>query len=252
MRVFIIEDEELSVERLEKQLKALFPSVEIVGSAHSVRSAVNWLTLNSTPDLILMDMELGDGQCFNIFRQTDINSAVIFTTSFDESSMQVFTQRNIDYLLKPIKKTDLEKCVNKFLQGNNQVEHEPLDINGIICDLKKHHHKVKVRQRLLVRNGHGLKPIEAEEIAYLFADGKHYYLKTWDKETYAIDHSLDEVQLMLDPDSFHRLNKVFLVNEKSVANIHTVNNYLRVNLQPSHEREIIVSKDAIPPFLKSY
>ena len=251
MQVFIIEDEELSIERLEKQL-ACFPFVEVVGSAGSVKSAVKWLSINPCPDLILMDIELGDGQCFDIFRQTEISSAVIFITSFDESSMKVFKERDIDYLLKPVKVEDLHKCLSRTHAKAGTNELPDLDVNSLLTALKEQHRPKRIRQRLLVRNGHGLKAVETEDIAYLFTNNRHYYLKTWDKETYAIDHSLDEVQSMLDPEVFHRLNKMFIVNERSVVNIQNVSNYVKVSLSPSFDKEIIVSKDAMPSFLKTH
>lgn len=251
MRVFLVEDEELSVERLERQL-ACFPAVKVVGAAGSIRSAVQWLSINACPDLILMDIELGDGQCFNIFRQTEINSGVIFITSFDESSMRVFKERGIDYLLKPVKIEDLHKCLSKYMEATGKDIIPQIDINGLIADLREQHQVRKIRQRILVRNGHGLKAVESDEIAYIFANKQHHYVKTWKKETYALDHSLDEAQNMLDPEVFHRLNKTFLVNQKSVTQLQKVSNYFKVSLQPAFDKEIIVNKDALPEFLHGH
>ncbi len=89
MNVLIIEDEELAVRKLTKLLQDVDPTLTIVGTAASVRASVNWLEAHSpgqasAPDLILMDIELADGQSFEIFEQTTVTAPVIFTTSDDE------------------------------------------------------------------------------------------------------------------------------------------------------------------------
>lgn len=250
MRVFIIEDEDLSTERLERQLRDCSPEITIAGKAHSVSSAVSWLKINAEPDLVLTDIELGDGQCFRIFREVDVSAPVIFITSFDESSMRVFREKGIDYLLKPVKRDDLQKCLAPHLNRQKYNGISGPDVESLISELRAQHKQVQARQRLLVRNGHGLKAIETEDIAYLFADGKYTYLKTWKKETFAITHALDDLERMLDSRQFYRLTRNFLVHRQSIAGLHAVSNFYRVNLQPAHDKEIIINKDAAPAFLR--
>ena len=109
MNIFIIEDEELAVRKLTRLLQDIDPSLTIAGTAPSVRASVKWLDDNrpgqpTSPDLILMDIELADGQSFEIFEQTTVTAPVIFTTSYDEYALRAFKVNSIDYLLKPIKR----------------------------------------------------------------------------------------------------------------------------------------------------
>ena len=108
MKILIVEDEELAVKKLQKVLASVDDSAEVVGVTHSIQSSVDWLKKNETPDLILMDIELADGQSFEIFERTEVKSTVIFTTSYDEYAIKAFKVNSADYLLKPIQKEDLK------------------------------------------------------------------------------------------------------------------------------------------------
>src|SRR5688572_19527185 len=114
MKVLIIEDEELAVKKLQKTLASVDPNAEVVGVADSIRSSVNWLQTNPSPDLILMDIELADGQSFEIFDKVEVKSTVIFTTSYDEYALKAFKVNSIDYLLKPVQKEDLQAALEKL------------------------------------------------------------------------------------------------------------------------------------------
>ena len=119
MKVLIIEDEELAVKKLQKTLAGVDTTAEVVGVADSIRSSVSWLQENPTPDLILMDIELADGQSFEIFDKVDVKSTVIFTTSYDEFALKAFKVNSVDYLLKPIQKEDLQAALDKFKKMKN-------------------------------------------------------------------------------------------------------------------------------------
>src|ERR1700751_1337064 len=114
MKVFIVEDEELAVKKRRKTLESVDSTAEIVGVAESIRASVNWLQNNPTPDLILMDIELCDGQSFEIFDKVDVKSTVIFTTSYDEFALKAFKVNSVDYLLKPVQKEDLQAALSKL------------------------------------------------------------------------------------------------------------------------------------------
>src|SRR5437763_6591431 len=114
MKVFIVEDEELAVKKLRKTLASVDDTAQVVGVADSIRSSVNWLQNNPAPDLILMDIELCDGQSCEIFDRVDVKSTVIFTTSYDEFALKAFKVNSVDYLLKPVQKEDLQAALAKL------------------------------------------------------------------------------------------------------------------------------------------
>ena len=122
MKVLIIEDEELAVKKLRKTLQSVDETAEVVGIADSIRSSVDWLGSNPTPDLILMDIELADGQSFEIFDKIEVKSTVIFTTSYDEYALKAFKVNSVDYLLKPVQKEDLQAALEKFKNLKNSFE----------------------------------------------------------------------------------------------------------------------------------
>ena len=119
MKVLIIEDEELAVKKLRKTLQSVDETAEVVGVTDSIRSSVSWLESNPTPDLILMDIELADGQSFEIFDKIEVKSTVIFTTSYDEFALKAFKVNSVDYLLKPIQKEDLQLLLQFLHQAIN-------------------------------------------------------------------------------------------------------------------------------------
>ena len=114
MKILIVEDEELAVKKMRKTLAAVEHDAEVVAVTDSIISTVDWLEENPAPDLILMDIELSDGQSFEIFNQVEVKSPVIFTTSYDEYALKAFKVNSVDYLLKPIQKEDLEAALNKL------------------------------------------------------------------------------------------------------------------------------------------
>src|SRR4051812_22418069 len=114
MKILIVEDEELAVKKLQKTLAAVDAAAEVIGVSDSIQGTVEWLGNNPSPDLILMDIELCDGQSFEIFNLTEVKAPVIFTTSYDEYALKAFKVNSVDYLLKPIQKEELEAALTKF------------------------------------------------------------------------------------------------------------------------------------------
>ena len=249
MKVLIIEDEELGVERLTKHLNAIDPAIEIVGSTPSISDSVQWFKTNEHPDIVLMDIELADGQSFAIFNEVDIKSTVIFTTSYDEFALKAFKVNSIDYLLKPIKKEDLKKSLEKYHQLKQQYKASPsLQIESLLSELKLQQQKT-YRNRFLVKQGQRLVSIEASDIAYFFAEGRLCFFKTWSKAKYIVDYTLDELEEMLDPHQFYRANRGFILHVKSIAQIHThFNGKLLVELEPATEKEVVISREKASEF----
>src|SRR6476659_4887365 len=107
MKILIIEDEGLAVQKLKNAITEIDALFQVVGVTDSIEASVEWLNQHTIPDLILMDIELADGQSFEIFNRIEVKSPVIFTTSYDEYAIKAFKVNSVDYLLKPVKKDDL-------------------------------------------------------------------------------------------------------------------------------------------------
>src|SRR5215212_2899860 len=136
MKVLIIEDEELAVKKLQKTLQSVDENATVVGTADSIQSAVEWLQENTPPDLILMDIELSDGQSFEIFNLTEVKSPVIFTTSYDEYALKAFKVNSVDYLLKPIQKEELAAALNKFRKTQMNAQQD-ISIDSLVRELQQ-------------------------------------------------------------------------------------------------------------------
>ena len=176
MKVLIVEDEELAVRKIQKTLAAVNPEAEVVGVTDSILASVNWIEENPTPDLILMDIELSDGQSFEIFNRVAIKCPVIFTTSYDEYALKAFKVNSVDYLLKPIQKEDLATALQK-LDGLKDMyksaeSKSEVSIDNLVKELQQKLQPKEYRKRFLVRHAQKLVSIDTEEIAYFFSDGR--------------------------------------------------------------------------------
>lgn len=248
MKVLIIEDEQLGVERLSRTLTLIDREIEIVGNTRSIKSSVEWLTKHPHPDIILMDIELTDGQSFEIFNHVAINSMVIFTTSYDEYALQAFKVNSVDYLLKPIKSEELKNALDKYQHWQKKFSTSTLSIENLINELKQQQAKTW-RSRFLVRKGQKLISVETSDIAYFYAEDRLSFFITWDRQKYILDYTIEELELMLDPQQFYRINRAFIVQIKAIAQINNYfNGKLKLELHPTIEKEVLVSREKATEF----
>lgn len=254
MTVLIVEDEDLAVRKLRKLVQDVDPSLDIVGVAASIEDTVGWLKNNPSPDLIFMDIELADGQSFEIFEQVEVNSTVIFTTSYDEYALQAFKVNSIDYLLKPIQKDDLQRSLKKFrdlkarrTEADN-ASNQTINLDKLLRELQLQQPK-EYRRRFLVRLGQRLLSVEVQDIAFFFTDERFSFFKTWNNQKYLIDYTLDELEDALDPSVFFRINRGVIVTHNTVEQIQPYfGNRLSLTLKPTFEKEAIVSREKVSDF----
>jgi two-component system response regulator LytT len=248
MEILIIEDEQLGAEKLIRLVKAIDSSIEIVGNTRSIKSSVEWLLQHKHPDIILMDIELTDGQSFEIFNHVNIKSMVIFTTSYDEYALQAFKVNSVDYLLKPIKREELKNALEKYQQWQQKFSSSSLNIEHLINELKQQQ-SPSWRSRFLVKVGQKLISIETPEIAYFYAEGRLSYFITWDKQKHILDYTIEELEQMLDPKQFYRANRGFIIHIKAVSQIHNYfNGKLKLELQPAIDKEVLISREKATEF----
>jgi DNA-binding LytR/AlgR family response regulator len=254
MRILIVEDEDLAVKKIRKTLSDVDANADVVGVTDSIFATVDWLQNNPSPDLILMDIELSDGQSFEIFSRIPVKSAVVFTTSYDEYALKAFKVNSIDYLLKPIQKEDLEAALNKYKQmktmyaGNG---HNELNMDALVKELQHKLQPKEFRKRFLVKHGQKLVSIEIDEIAYFFSDGRLNFFKTYDNRKFVVDYTMDELEDMLDSQRYFRISRSFYVSVNSIDQIHDYfGNRLLLHLKPPVDKESIVSREKVTDFKK--
>jgi two-component system, LytTR family, response regulator LytT len=252
MKILIVEDEELAVKKLQKTLLSIDRMVEVVGVTDSIKSTVDFLKQNSSPDLILMDIELADGQSFEVFNMVPVKNPVIFITSYDEYALKAFKVNSVDYLLKPVQKDELEAALNKYKELNAVDNNKgSSDINNLIKELQSKLQPKEYRKRFLVKQAQKLVSIEVDDIAYFYSDGRLNFFKTRDSRKFVVDYTMDELSDMLDPEKYFRISRSFYVSVDSIDQIHDYfGNRLLLNLTPALDKEALVSREKVMDFKK--
>jgi DNA-binding LytR/AlgR family response regulator len=260
MRILIVEDEDLAVKKIQKTLSSVDSTAEIAGITDSIKSTVEWLQQNEQPDLILMDIELADGQSFEIFNLTDVKSPVVFTTSYDEYALKAFKVNSIDYLLKPVQKEDLQNALDKYKKMKQAYASSSssapdnggdANLDMIVKELQKKLQPKEFRKRFLVKHAQKLVSVEIGEIAYFFSDGRLNFFKTTDNRKFVVDYTMDELEDMLDPQQYFRISRSFYVSVNSIDKIDDYfGNRLILQLKPLVDKEALVSREKVTDFKK--
>ena len=248
MKVIIIEDEALAARQLKAMVQECDESIEILVLLDSVEASVAWLQSNASPDLLLMDIELVDGQSFEIFNQVEVKSPVIFTTAYNEYAIQAFRVNSIDYLLKPIDENALQRSLQKFRELKKlygTTSNNSLNINAFINAIKQEKlPQTEYRERFLLKQGSRLVPISVENIAYFYSQERLTFVKTWDERSYVVDYTLDELECILHPKHFFRANRQVILCVKAVDKVHLhFNSRLKLDLKPATTEEVFISRD---------
>jgi two-component system response regulator LytT len=253
MKVLIIEDEQLAVAKLTQTLNKVKPDADVIGVAESIASAVKWLKESEVvPDLILMDIELADGQSFAIFDEVDVKSPVIFTTSYDEYALKAFKVNSIDYLLKPIQQNELKASLDKLenlTKGSEPELPQSLKIEKLVTELQKQNQTLQFRKRFLVKHLQKLVSIEVPSICYFYCDERVNFFSTGVGKNYILDYTMDEIEQMVPPDLFFRVSRSLIVAISSVDQIEPYfGNRLALRLKPDFDKEAIVSREKVNDF----
>lgn len=249
MNIVIIEDEEPALARIRKLIKEVDPNLNIIGTADSIESAVALFQQHPEIDLALMDIELADGQSFEIFNRVQVFCPVIFTTAYDEFALKAFKVNSVDYLLKPVDVDELRGAVAKFKklrieQNTNDYNQQIQALLSTIKPIQTSH-----KSRFLVKVGTKMISIPVDQIAYFHASDKVVYIQSQSGQKHIVDYTLDELMQLLDGALFFQLNRQFIVNIKGIQSVHTYfNGKLKVELKPAFSEDVIVSRERANEF----
>ncbi|KAF2516848.1 response regulator transcription factor [Flavobacterium salilacus subsp. salilacus] len=246
MNVIIIEDEKPAARLLQRKLQKL--GVEANMMLHSVEESVTWFSNNRHPDLIFLDIQLSDGLSFEIFEAIQINSAVIFTTAYDEYALRAFKLNSIDYLLKPIDEDDLEMAISKYREHRPQPQNLSLDFEQIKRMLVNPIEK-SYKKRFTIKMGQRLKVVNVEDAECFFSENKGTYIHTKDNRDYLLECTLEQLESELDPEKFYRVSRKHIVNIDAINDIVVyTNSRLKVIFPSYNEDEVIVSRERVSDF----
>lgn len=245
----MLEDEEPAAKRLQKLLKELNEPVEILAVIDSISTAKEWLQKNPQPDLMLVDIHLADGISLELFKQVELNCPIIFTTAYDEYALKAFKLNSIDYLLKPIKKDELQAAIEKFKK--QKAKEQPALNMSQLMEAVTHSNIEKYRDRFVIRYGEHIKTIETKDAAYFYTEARANFLVTTDTKRYVVDFNLDQLESMLDPTKFFRINRQFIISLQSIDEMTAwTKARVLIKLKPPTKIETIVSTERSPDFKK--
>lgn len=244
IRTIIIEDEKPAALRLEKLLLKLDNEIVIDAIIDTVESAVKWLSNNPQPELIMLDIQLGDGISFDIFSKINMESYVIFATAYDEYAIRAFELNSIDYLLKPVDEKKLAVSLEKFRKRRSfQAE----NIGKLLEDFNRKSDKFK--KRFVINIANKIKVIETSDISYFYSKEKSTFLCTSDNRHFPLDFSLDNIEEIINPDAFFRINRQYLVSFHAIAKIDVLSkSRIKIETLPSANEEILVSSSRTAEF----
>lgn len=246
MNCLIVEDEKVAAERLSGLLKKYDPTIDITGIVQSVKNAVQWLNTHQAPDLIFMDIQLADGLSFEIFEQTIVKTPVIFTTAYDEYALKAFKVNSIDYLLKPISLDELKNAIDKYKENNLPKEIPAQIFDSIMQSLTK-----KYKNKFVIKVGEHIKVFTIDNVQCFYSMEKYTFLQNNSGRDYAINYTLDQLEDLLDPAQFFRINRKFIVSFSAISDIISYSNSrLKVKLNSNESNDSIVSREKVQGFKK--
>ena len=245
-KVVIVEDEMLAAKRLQRLLLEAKDDYKILAHLDSVKNAAKWLANNEAPDLLFMDIQLGDGLSFEVFDIVEVRSPVIFVTAFNEYAIEAFKLNSIAYLLKPINADALDGALIKYKEMASFFNKSKMKQQ--VVDLRKSL-KEGYKKRFMIKVGDRIKSLLIEEVAYFFSRDKATYIKTIEGRTFLLDYSLEQLTEMLDPLKFYRINRKYLVGIDAISDILAFSNSrLELRLPHPEEPHVVVSRERVSDF----
>lgn len=244
MKYLIVEDERFAYEELKRMMTELRPGYSLEKRTKTVIDTIAFLK-TSVVDLILLDIRLADGNCFEIFNHVEVSTPVIFTTAYDEHAIKAFKLNSIDYLLKPFDEKELEAALIKFenIFHDNSHKTDPKNFEQILA--------VKNKNRFLISKGDNYHYIETADIAHFYSEEGVVFLHTFQNKRYIINYTLDQLEQQLDSRLFFRVSRNCIGNVKSIENVAKYfNSRLKLSFQPVCPHEVLVSRVRVPDFLK--
>lgn len=246
MKVIVIEDEKLAAERLTDMIHQYDSNIEVVARLDSVKRSIEWFNNQNHPDLAFFDIQLSDGLSFEIFEKTVVNCPVVFTTAFNEYAIRAFKVNSVDYLLKPIDNEELNAAFEKFKKnytGNEVIRQQ--EVFDRVLHLLTNNHK----KRFVIKVGEHIRSIATDNILYFYSLEKATFLHTADDHNYVIDYSLEQVEDLVDPARFFKINRKYMITIEAIDDIITYSNSrLKIELKHSDDNDVIVAREKVKQF----
>ena len=245
MNILIIENEKPAADKLIRLLMKIDKTITVLGVVETVEESINRLQEQPVPDLILMDIQLDDGLCFEIFETINVEIPVIFTTAYDEFTLKAFKVNSIDYLLKPINEELLKSALAKFKKLYADKDPFKRDFKQLLFEFRNQY-----KSRFLIKIGEKYRSVPATEISHFHINERNVFLNDNQGRDYGVDYSLDQLQTMLDPRKFFRINRECIINIESISLMYSYSSSrLQLTLKDKEKSDLfVVSRDKVAEF----
>lgn len=250
MKVLIVEDEPYAQQELKRLLNLVPYDIKVLECVDSIEETSIWLNSNPEPDLMFLDIQLSDGLSFEIFKKSTVSVPVIFTTAFDAYAIQAFKVNSIDYLLKPIKQDELEAALNKYQSMRDRYGESIVNLNVEQVEQLLKLGTNQYKSRFIAKVGDQIKHIAIADVAYFHAEDNVVMLITKGNDRYIIEYSLDQLNELIDPEHFFRVNRSYIVTVDAIEKINKYfNSRLHLELRPGTDDNVLISRVKVQDFL---
>ncbi len=247
MRTIIIEDEDLTAEDLALTLKRIEPNTELCARLSSVKEAVAYLKTAPPIDLIFSDIQLGDGESFDIFRQVPPKAPIVFCTAYNQYMLEAFQTFGLDYILKPFSDESISKTLAKYRLLKQTFNKNTFEM---VQSVRPQHSLDTRKKSLIVISGDKIIPIQLRDIAMCYIEYDNVFVKTAGGKEYLVNKPLEEMEHMLG-DEFFRVNRQHIIKRTAIAFANTsLSRKLILNLHVEHPIKISVSKEKYQAFIQ--
>lgn len=251
MKVVIVEDEKLVAQELKLKIRELAPDVEVLRVLSSLKGARSWLAGHAEPDLWFMDIQLSDGVSFKLFEEFSLQAPVVFTTAYDEYAVKAFKVNGVDYLLKPVDSLELKRAIEKCRSIIESRQAYPAVVADFLRSLTQTARlkEPRYKQKFIVHSRQSWQPVNTPDIA-AFEKEAILHIHTFQGERFVLTfESMEEIEELLDPSSFFRANRQWIVGLESVKSVRPLENFkLAVTLKFPVNREIVISREKSAAF----
>ena len=247
MNILIVENEIPAADKIINLLQKIDKSVTVMGVVETVEEAINRLQDKPRPDLVLMDIQLDDGLCFEIFETIKVDIPVIFTTAYDEYTLKAFKVNSVDYLLKPVDEESLKAALAKFKKLYADNDPFKKDFKQLLYEFRNQY-----KSRFLIKIGNKYRSVPVGEISHFHICERSVFLNDSLGKDYGIDYSLEQLESMLDSRKFFRINRECIVNINMISLMNSYSSSrLQLTLKNEEKNEIfVVSREKVAEFKK--
>jgi DNA-binding LytR/AlgR family response regulator len=246
IRAYLVDDELLAIERLERMLHAT-GRVQVVGKSTDPIDALEALRAD-VPGVLFLDIHMPGLSGFELLAELPEQPLIVFTTAYDKYALDAFRVNSIDYLLKPIETEHLERALAKAERMSRAGERPP-EMHAMLAQINATLKLAKSPwlSRIASKSGDKVEPIDLRRVTYFYSKDKLTFAVTLEK-SYVVDMTISELESKLDPSKFIRIHRGTILNLDHLLELHSMfGGRMVARLKDGKKTELQVSRDRVTP-----